>query len=629
VRSETTTELNWRTVPKHRTHNYRFNHILIILHLIGAHSIIRSCLLINIVKMTTRRMLLEQNLGKAQDELKDQRALCDKLLSERDDNEAEIKSMVARNTALKRQLNELSDQLTEAEYQRNSLQQVVDSLHECLTVHEAALEKISFLQQQLVEARDEIAVLNLRKVTDWSQTISLSEELSAVLGHFEDKNSSYFFKGIEMLIHRCHKCINKKRNRIKSQMKKRIRLCRKHVSLKKDSLKLKAVTLSQRLQLEMLATKLNSAYKEIEELSTATLELTQLSQQNRELTEWFLENQLEMEAKAGKHLNSTEIHKVERVTETTVMSGFSTGSPEHVVASAKLSRVSGTGAARRRRRKQARRARITQGTLLRQQGVEIGSTSTLATPPPAEAFEPSMSPSILTDVQHSPEPPCTQQPSDGSFSSRENSTQMPSRTSAEVASQPPSVTLRNTLVFSDQIGIGLGPMMNVCLQQKTLNMCYPGLPFDRLIEKIQIKSSEYDELTTIVIMAGNHTKATKKSLDICIQCLLDIQQSTKCKIILCSFPFCSNMTSKQNQFIYRLNLFMHNATYQYHDNFLLFEINKFIKNFALTEDSMYLSKKLKRCVADLVAHNVFDSGVTDIKHSLNDNDITRNNNFLN
>lgn len=104
-------------------------------------------------------------------------------------------------------------------------------------------------------------------------------------------------------------------------------------------------------------------------------------------------------------------------------------------------------------------------------------------------------------------------------------------------------------------------------------------------------------------MVGDHSSVTKSVLNDCVQSLLDLSYKTKCKLILCAFPYGSNLSEEHNKCINRMNLHLYNLT-SCHSDVSFFDINKFIFNFKLTQDTMYLSHYLKRRVATLLAYNI-------------------------
>jgi hypothetical protein len=585
--------------------------------------------------MTTRRMLLEQNLSKVQEELKDQRALCDRLLGERDDNEAEIKSMVSRNSALKRQLNELSDHLIETQAQRDSLQITVDDFQECQAVHEAALEKIYFLEQQLAEAQNEIVALNKPKENDWLHTMSLSEELSSIsylgrstsIGATDDVNKLRQCKKIQL-----NKYIKlRKSTRSKAQFKAIVKITRKYVTLKKESIELRANIAHQRLELESMALNLNSANEQINELSTATAELMQLSQQNRELTEWYLNNQFECETNSG---NQTETQlNYEGKLPSAYPSDETTegnGSLPKVLDGTRTPRANNaTSENNRRRRAQAR-------LLRRQQRLSVDSTDTSSPPPPSTSalpvFElptsthedknneatvhdsiekralPISTPRVSyggASPQHAPRVPpvsvCAVLQGAAPGCAVAPAPTLPARAPASVKDSSALAPLRKTVLYTDRVGVGLGEVMHGLLNQAVINNCMPGASLRRIGN--QIAADSFDEYSTLIVCLGDSSEINKHNLSIFTETLTKIV-SSNIKMIVCAFPFSKTLSMKQNNDIYNLNSILYKLTL-YHNNVSYFDTNKFInRSFVLTRGNSHLPRKYLVNCAKLLAYNI-------------------------
>lgn len=170
---------------------------------------------------------------------------------------------------------------------------------------------------------------------------------------------------------------------------------------------------------------------------------------------------------------------------------------------------------------------------------------------------------------------------------------------------------RNTIIFSDKIGQGFGSFLKNNLEQQVINICTPECTLSDIVKSISNYS--ISDLTTIIILFGNSSSVTKKSLITDMQLLTALQLKTKCKIIINAFPYSTCLTYKQNRHTFNLNLYMYNLTCQ-SDNIVFFDCNKFkfMKNFKLTRDTMYLSNKCKKEWATLVAYNIHDAVISNI-----------------
>lgn len=163
--------------------------------------------------------------------------------------------------------------------------------------------------------------------------------------------------------------------------------------------------------------------------------------------------------------------------------------------------------------------------------------------------------------------------------------------------------VHQTIIYSDGMGKGFGYLLNNCLQQTVNNVCMPGASYSQIIDKIV--SKDYNSYTTIVVIFGNSTGVQKHH--IVSGCERLMQMKFK-KLILCALPYVSQGKLNNNAHIYNLNLCMYNATYR-HSDVIILDTNMFISNFTLTKDTMYLSNRYKKLLANLLAFNICDPSV--------------------
>lgn len=162
-------------------------------------------------------------------------------------------------------------------------------------------------------------------------------------------------------------------------------------------------------------------------------------------------------------------------------------------------------------------------------------------------------------------------------------------------SDPPS-----TIVFSDSIGCSMGHMLNKYLHQSCINYCLPNITHTQLIEKI--KNTNFNCKCTIVLLLGDSSRIRKKEVIQLMEALTDIKVF---KIILCAFPYMSCQSPSYNKNIHLINNILHNMTCRHSDKFSFFDINNFINECFLTNDSIiYLSKYYKCKIATLLANNI-------------------------
>lgn len=185
----------------------------------------------------------------------------------------------------------------------------------------------------------------------------------------------------------------------------------------------------------------------------------------------------------------------------------------------------------------------------------------------------------------------------------------------------PNVTklVRKTVMYSDKLGQGLGLLMNANLNHSMTNFCTPGQSFNAIVNNISqdsLKSS-----TNVIVLCGDSSHTKKRDIINNFNILTKLQSGTNCKLIVSAFPYCTNLTWEQNKRIYDLNLLLYNLICRRGDTFSYFDINKFINNFSLTSDTMYLSKKCRTQIANLLAFNIHDTVIGGITKSFYDNNL--------
>lgn len=105
------------------------------------------------------------------------------------------------------------------EKRRGKLSKGVLLLHDNAPVHTAGVSKDAVRQCGFTEVEhppyspdmapsDYYLFPNLKRDLRGRKFSSDEELQAAVFSHFEDKNCDYFYKGLEMLIHRCQKCVS-------------------------------------------------------------------------------------------------------------------------------------------------------------------------------------------------------------------------------------------------------------------------------------------------------------------------------------------------------------------------------------------------------------------------------------
>lgn len=159
-----------------------------------------------------------------------------------------------------------------------------------------------------------------------------------------------------------------------------------------------------------------------------------------------------------------------------------------------------------------------------------------------------------------------------------------------------------TVIFSDALGKNLGPIFSNSVEHLIENICYPGASFDCIVDKVCNRNFERD--SNIVIMSGDSNKIKISQIKRNVENLIHLSSQINCKITICAFPFCMNMSQSYNEYVYNLNLKLYNLTCCHSDRILYFDTNSFIHNFTLTEGTMYLAMKEKKRLAKSLANSI-------------------------
>ena len=163
-----------------------------------------------------------------------------------------------------------------------------------------------------------------------------------------------------------------------------------------------------------------------------------------------------------------------------------------------------------------------------------------------------------------------------------------------------NTTQNHTVIFSDKLGLGLGSLLSNCLNHNIINHCYVDLNFNDIIKKII--NTKIDEQNCVVLLIGNSLGINKRDLVNGINSLL--KHNLKGKYILCALPYSNSLSEKENNYIFKLNNLMHHYTCRHSDHLLYFDTNNFVRDFVLTRETMFLSKKNRHLLATLLAYNI-------------------------
>lgn len=169
---------------------------------------------------------------------------------------------------------------------------------------------------------------------------------------------------------------------------------------------------------------------------------------------------------------------------------------------------------------------------------------------------------------------------------------------------------RKTVIFSDQIGEGLGRLLGGQLRQNVINNCFPNAPIDHFTKIIK-KDSSLDSNTTLILHLGESSSVKRLDIINLVETLLEKLDLGLGKLILCAFPYSQFSTEKENQRVHKANLLFYNLTCR-HSDVLYLDTNNFISDFILTKGTMYHSRNSKLIIAKLLAYNIFDGVISSI-----------------
>ncbi|KAJ8712698.1 hypothetical protein PYW08_008002 [Mythimna loreyi] len=157
----------------------------------------------------------------------------------------------------------------------------------------------------------------------------------------------------------------------------------------------------------------------------------------------------------------------------------------------------------------------------------------------------------------------------------------------------------NILVYSDRLGTGFGSLLNNRCKHTIVNNCYHNIHFNELVSKI--KNSKINEQTTVVLLIGNSLSVTKRDIVNGIETLLKLKLG---KLILCALPYSSSLHDYENDYIFSLNNLMHILSCRHSDRLLYFDTNNFVRDFILIREHMFVPKKSRHLLANLLAYNI-------------------------
>lgn len=537
--------------------------------------------------MMTRRGELESKLKIALLELKTTKDINNDLLKELDDHEIDMSSMLAKHNDLKNQLSEQDIVFEDMRDQRDRLQCTLDSYQHDQELYELALRSIKNLEQELNLNKCKLEELELRcickkQADNTINTMDLYSELIQATPNTEKNTSLPFIdlmtpKFVENKNKICMRSSNKLKKYVKvkkiikrfSLMSKKYKMYFKNANICKQKLDLN-------IELDECYNLLGRNNREIDYLSNR---MTCLQKSLNDLSRKY-----ELSNKQNKaHIAAT----ASLVALNTISSCHICSSevPDVPMPCPVLS-VNATE-------------------------VYIAHTSPEHLTPVPEPLLDHPVPELIMSSLLEPLLAHSDSECKKIATSQELSLHLAAPASGVDAGglTKSSESTNRTVVYSDEVGVGMGSLLKNCLAQPICNNSYRNMPFKELL--LKIKNVVHDDKTTIIVQLGNSLGIKKSNIISLVETLLDIQSTGINKIITCSFPYSNKMTANENAHVYELNLTLYNLTCR-HSDFLYFESNNYISKFILTKDTLYLSKYEKMTIAKLLAFNIHDPVINSI-----------------
>ncbi|XP_063389634.1 protein diaphanous homolog 1-like [Cydia fagiglandana] len=510
--------------------------------------------------MTTRRDVLVAKMQQLQKELKTAEELNKRLLQEQEESAEQFEQVVRINTTLKSQLANQDVEFEDMQGQRDELQAAVDQFKNCQEIHEQALQRIQDLEQQLEESESKhsckycsghsglrdnnlsiFAEINSFDVDSVDDSIGFSPMVETV-----DLKSSVHIEGssdIRVALKGSKKI--KKYLKLSRFIKKSKLLLKRHNSIFKTiQSKCNSVALSDELlncqyQLDRTVEELSHRSDELEKLELKLKNLNNRDElSSKALQEYiaFMNNVLEPGSGYTLRMDSPRPPPRPATPDSPALRAAlaAPGSPALRAALAApgspalRAALAAPGSPALRALFASRAARAPE---LRGDSAPAPRVADPAPPPPSSPpsraervpsgpgraeptpslpclVEPAPSPpslvklalSLLTYVEPAPSPPSPVSPAPSPLG-LPSPAPAPPRLGSGAAPPPPPrrprAAGRRTLLYSDEVGAGLGVLLAQRLSQGVVNHCHPGASVDRLIESIS--AGEFDRDSTLSI----------------------------------------------------------------------------------------------------------------------------------
>lgn len=491
-------------------------------------------------------------------ELKNAKATCEQLLSERESNEKEVIETLCKNKLLKSEMTELHNQLLDTVGDRDRLQNEVEQFDRCRREYEAALARATALEAALGAARDQLELL--QRADDErrsSRTRALYDELvGAGAGPAvdsvtspvtidltaDDSSSSSSHYNTGAVISGSNKI--KKYVKINRYIKKTRMLIKRNSTFCKNIMHTK-----ERVRLVNELNCCNSALvhsREKYECETRLLrsEIDSLNESLATISKKYETSQREI----GEHIlamdNLLEMTKYNAERFDSLMNNHQCSC---------LSRSASTSPPARdvtRSPAQALRPPI---------------------PPPAPCNNGSLSIETLSNT---------------SFLLDNN-----------IDSKP------NIVMYSDEIGSSLGARLSQYMDHPIINTCMPGANYFDIMK--QVVSRRYRPNTILIVLIGRRDSACEKTVVKYFSRLSKLKNVAK--IVTFAFPFCQKYSADENKIRHNINMKLHTLVCRNSKKFHMIDLNVLFNNncLYLTRGRYYyLSRFYKRLVAEKLSYYI-------------------------
>lgn len=504
---------------------------------------------------------MEMKLKQSLIDLKVSRDLCDQLIQEREEGEHEIVKILEKNKELKQELAELHVRYMDVQEKCDLLQQNVDSFSACSNTHEQALNRINFLETSLSEAHNNMKQLQNQLSKDNNIDLnsqSLFSEFTYCDSELTADNLTKQLDTCDYSASRMHVCSIKKLkkyirisrfiNKSKKLIKQQNHLA-KHIQLRKERKQL----LEKLKYLENCALNSSNNYNNVSvnfETKIDDLEhsMKTMFKNIQSMSQKVLNNQLrannDMEDMCNFNADRFESLNKKRSCRCAIDSDcHNDGKAECLIREQRDENIS----------------------------VNLSNNNT-------ELH------AVLSD------------------------TQFTSESQQEIMfRQCDLVTNNKTLVFSDQIGVGLSSIINNHTSNTVINHCMPGAPLSHIVDCICAANTDIN--TIVILCVGNSNKIKTREIK---KYFTKLNNVICKKIIWCALPYSVSLKKNANDRIFALNRLIHHLISRHSDRFSWFDNNVFIKQFNLTKtDDMYLAKRCKHNIATLLA-NIINTSFNDL-----------------